>query len=402
MEIFKNTDTEFRKIKIRDICQVKTGKRDANEQSVDGIYPFFTCGKQNSKADFFDFDCEAILIAGNGNSLGFTQYYEGKFTAYQRTYVLKDFGKYNPKYLFYYIKFFFLNRIKRNIQGAAVNYIRIDDILDFEIDYPICNSDVEKIANFLSERESYLQSIQALISKMEQRNQYYFDNLVSGKGYVDSNNEFYLDKETERKTVSLSQGEVSIPKHWSVEKVGDFLSWTTGLTPPKNNPDNYVGDCRWINISDMGNRLVENKKTINPEAKNVKKKMLEKGSLLFSFKLTVGLVGFTKYENMVTNEAIIALEPSKNNNLNYLYYALPYFLKKNCQTNAYGAPLMNQSLISDSLVALPPKDERQRNSDFLDSLDNELELVKQLYSKEKQVFQWLCEKLVSGEYKIEK
>lgn len=39
---------------------------------------------------------------------------------------------------------------------------------------------------------------------------------------------------------------------------------------------------------------------------------------------------------------------------------------------------------------------------LLDKNSDEIKLVRELYSKEKQVFQWLCEKLVSGEYKIEK
>ena len=50
-----------------------------------------------------------------------------------------------------------------------------------------------------------------------------------------------------------------------------------------------------------------------------------------------------------------------------------------------------------------PEDEDKLNEalEFIESNERELELVRELYSKEKQVFQWLCEKLVSGEYRIE-
>ena len=44
-----------------------TGKKDANFQTEDGIYPFFTCGEKILKAPNYSFDTEAILVAGNGN-----------------------------------------------------------------------------------------------------------------------------------------------------------------------------------------------------------------------------------------------------------------------------------------------------------------------------------------------
>lgn len=54
---------------------------------IDGEYPFFTCSDTVSRIDVWAFDCEALLVAGNGN-IGETKHYVGKFNAYQRTYVL--------------------------------------------------------------------------------------------------------------------------------------------------------------------------------------------------------------------------------------------------------------------------------------------------------------------------
>ena len=71
---------------IKDFCNVITGKEDANFATTNGIYPFFTCGDEILKCDKSAFEGKAILIAGNGNFN--VKYYEGKFNAYQRTYVL--------------------------------------------------------------------------------------------------------------------------------------------------------------------------------------------------------------------------------------------------------------------------------------------------------------------------
>ena len=78
-------------VKLGDICQITTGKLDANAQVDNGIYPFFTCAEQPFKIDNFAFDTEALLISGNGANLGYINYYKGKFNAYQRTYVLDLF-----------------------------------------------------------------------------------------------------------------------------------------------------------------------------------------------------------------------------------------------------------------------------------------------------------------------
>ena len=52
-------------VKLGDICQITTGKLDANAQVDNGIYPFFTCAEQPFKIDSFAFDTEALLISGN-------------------------------------------------------------------------------------------------------------------------------------------------------------------------------------------------------------------------------------------------------------------------------------------------------------------------------------------------
>ena len=83
-------------VKLGDICQITTGKLDANAQVDNGIYPFFTCAEQPFKIDSFAFDTEALLISGNGANLGYINYYKGKFNAYQRTYVLDLFSENIP------------------------------------------------------------------------------------------------------------------------------------------------------------------------------------------------------------------------------------------------------------------------------------------------------------------
>ena len=88
--------------KLSEICSIRTGKKDVNYSTENGLYPFFTCWEKIYKAPDFSFDWSAILIAGNGD-VGACKKYDGKFEAYQRTYVLMDFQWVNRDYLFYFL-----------------------------------------------------------------------------------------------------------------------------------------------------------------------------------------------------------------------------------------------------------------------------------------------------------
>ena len=73
--------------KLGELTKIKTGKLDANASSEDGIYPFFTCSREPLRISSYSYDCECVLVAGNGELN--VKYYNGKFDAYQRTYIIE-------------------------------------------------------------------------------------------------------------------------------------------------------------------------------------------------------------------------------------------------------------------------------------------------------------------------
>ena len=77
--------------KLGDYVKIKTGKLDANASSEDGEYPFFTCSIEPLKISSYSYDCECCLVAGNGDLN--VKYYNGKFDAYQRTYIIESLDK---------------------------------------------------------------------------------------------------------------------------------------------------------------------------------------------------------------------------------------------------------------------------------------------------------------------
>ena len=122
-------------MKLGDICQITTGKLDANAQVDNGIYPFFTCAEHPFKIDSFAFDTEALLISGNGANLGYINYYNGKFNAYQRTYVLDVFSE-NIQYIKWVLKVLLPKRIAIEKSSSSTPYILLSTLSDLMLPIP--------------------------------------------------------------------------------------------------------------------------------------------------------------------------------------------------------------------------------------------------------------------------
>ena len=118
---------------LGELCTITTGKLDANANNPNGTYPFFTCGKETLLVDCYAFDGEAIVIAGNGD-IGHTKYYNGKFNAYQRTYVLMNFRD-NAKFVKMGIDTYLPKKIAEETQGGAMPYIKLSTLLSLQIPY---------------------------------------------------------------------------------------------------------------------------------------------------------------------------------------------------------------------------------------------------------------------------
>ncbi len=98
MEMFGG-EHKFDQLKWNDIFYTCTGKLDSNAMVEGGQYPFFTCSKDCLFINTYAFDQEALLLAGNNAAGKYdVKYYNGKFNAYQRTYVLTL--KQNWSYIF--------------------------------------------------------------------------------------------------------------------------------------------------------------------------------------------------------------------------------------------------------------------------------------------------------------
>ena len=127
------------RVRLGNYVKIKTGKLDANASSTDGKYPFFTCSKEPLKISTYSYDCECVLVAGNGDLN--VKYYNGKFDAYQRTYIIEDNGSgmlYIP-YLYFFMERY-VEELRKQSIGGVIKYIKLGNLTDATIELPDINT----------------------------------------------------------------------------------------------------------------------------------------------------------------------------------------------------------------------------------------------------------------------
>ena len=128
--------SDWKSFCLGEVATFKTGKLNSNAAEKNGKYPFFTCAPEPLKINSYSFDQQAILLAGNNAEGNFhIKYYEGKFDAYQRTYVFSARPSFHLKFLYYSIKLC-LENFKRISVGTATKFLTAKILNGFTIPCP--------------------------------------------------------------------------------------------------------------------------------------------------------------------------------------------------------------------------------------------------------------------------
>ena len=147
-------------VKLGTLTRIRTGKLDANASSENGIYPFFTCSKEPLQIDSYSYECECVLVAGNGDLN--VKYYDGKFDAYQRTYIIESVDKSQllVKYLYFFLDLY-VEVLRTQSIGGVIKYIKLGNLTDALIPLPSIEKQEEIIHR--------LEKCNALIDRRQQQ-----------------------------------------------------------------------------------------------------------------------------------------------------------------------------------------------------------------------------------------
>lgn len=155
----------FMRTELGSLTSIKTGKLDANASSENGIYPFFTCAVEPLKIDSYSYDCECVLVAGNGDLN--VKYYNGKFDAYQRTYIIesKDKSKLTVPYLYYFLESY-IETLRNQSIGGIIKYIKLGNLTNAPI--PVLSiKEQNEIVKTLDKAKSIITHIRTQLEKLD-------------------------------------------------------------------------------------------------------------------------------------------------------------------------------------------------------------------------------------------
>ena len=196
-------------------------------------------------------------------------------------------------------------------------------------------------------------------------------------------------KTKSKKITSISIDDLffDIPQNWKWCRFSELVDFSLGKTPARKEKQYWIqGKYPWVTISDISSDfLVSTHESISQKAADecFPNGITPKGTLIMSFKLTIGKVAVLGIDAF-HNEAIISIFPRNDvNNIfrDYLMKILPYSAN---QGNIYGAikgNTLNKKSLADLLIPLPPIKEQNRIIEKIDQAFSVLDTIDELQAR---------------------
>ncbi|MGH8502570.1 MAG: restriction endonuclease subunit S [Gammaproteobacteria bacterium] len=179
---------------------------------------------------------------------------------------------------------------------------------------------------------------------------------------------------------------------WPIVALSDICDIDIGKTPARGKPEYWSPGVEepWITISDLNQgRTVRFSKEQVSEAGILASRMkkVPAGTLLLSFKLSIGKVGIAE-RPLYTNEAIAALNDlSVDADRDYLYWALKRIDLLAYTDRAAKGKTLNKAKLKQIQIPLPPLPEQRRIAAILDKADALRQKRREAIAKLDQLFQ---------------
>ena len=348
--------------KLGDYVKIRTGKLDANASSESGQYPFFTCAIEPLKIDSYSYDCECVLVAGNGDLN--VKYYSGKFDAYQRTYIIESMDKtfLDVQYLYFFMDKY-LETLRSQSIGGVIKYIKLGNLTEADIFIPSIERQ-RKIVQILRKSRKLISLRKQQLAKL--------DELVKARFVV------------------MFGDPVSNPKHWKTAFLLDIGYCKNGMNFHKG--DSGV-DIHCLGVGDFKNRtMIQNVEDLpfvslnelpDPEyllrdndiifvRSNGNKELVGRCLAIYPGSIPVTYSGFCiRYRLTSTNiDTPYLLQVLKTDSI-----------RKKMTGRGANIQNLNQQTLSQLLVPIPPLSLQNEFAAFVERVDQQKQTIQQSLEK---------------------
>ena len=378
---------EWKEYKLGDVLTIKYGKD--HKQIADGDIPIYGSGGIMRYGERSLYEGPSILIPRKG-SLNNIMYSDKPFWTVDTmfwTIINKEVA--NPLFVYYSIckkDFASLN------VGSAVPSLTVPVIEDIEILLP-SKTTQDKIVAILKSLDDKIEVNRKINENLEQQAQALFKS-------------WFVDFEPFKNGEFVESELGMIPKGWRVCRADEVFDINIGKTPPRKEPEWFTkntSDNIWVSIADMGccgMFVSESSEYLTNEAINrFNILMVDEGSVLLSFKLTVGRVAIAD-TRLTTNEAIARFQLPQSYYREFLYLYLKQYKYGNLGSTSSIATAVNSKTIKGMKLITPPEDVISCFSKHTKPLFDKIKVLSQESRRLAELRDTLLPKLMSGELKV--
>ena len=354
--------------RLGDYVKIKTGKLDANASSENGQYPFFTCSVDPLRIDTYSYDCECVLVAGNGDLN--VKYYNGKFDAYQRTYIIesKDKNVLTVPYLYCFLDSY-VEELRKQSIGGVIKYIKLGNLTESQI--PLRSTEEQK-------------KIVANIKKINDLNSFRKQQLSK------------LDELVKSRFIEMFGDPISNPKCLPVKTLKQLSMLITNGNTPKGGSENYVDNgILFLRSQNVWRNRIELDDVAYID--EVTHRSLKKSSLKYK-DILITKTGRINTENSSLGRAALYLGEDNSANINGHVYlvrldgsVVPEYVVTILTSEAYRKYIrkvcvggidkrqINLDQVEDFPIILPPFELQEQFAAFVEQIDkSKFEIQKSL------------------------
>jgi len=286
----------WNKKKLGELCLIKSGDSNARDADDNGKYALFDRSKKIKKSKRFLFDCEALIIPGEGKEF-LPRYYKGKFDLHQRAYAIHQFKpELNIQYLFYHLVYN-KNYFSKVAVGATVKSLRQRHFDNLEVYYPSP-----------SEQQRIVAKLDAVFAE--------------------------IDKALTVAQTSANTAEMLLQNHlsevfkggddWVDKSIDDMTDKTKNVNPNKSPNTQF----KYVDVSSVSNKKFVITKTLllfGKDAPSRAKKNIITNDIIFAtVRPTLKRIAIVPKEldSQVASTGYVVLRMNKSNHFKFLFYFL--------------------------------------------------------------------------------
>jgi len=381
--------TNWKKLKLHDLCKINYGQSPNRILDQDGIYPVVGTSSITRKGKDYFIDGETVIIGRKG-SIDKPNYYNEKIWVIDTAFFTSDHKNLDCRWLYYYLD---NSRLSRLNESTGVPSLSRATLYNLEL---LCPPIIEqqKISQILSTWDRAIERVQRLIEAKQRLKKGLIQGLLTGKLRFPE-----FGKPAHKKD--------EIPNGWSILRLNQLGLLKAGGTPSTFVPQYWGGEIPWMNSGELNLKFVNSVKGRITETgmKNSNTSIVPRHSVL------VGLAGQGKTRGTVavneiplcTNQSIATIMPREiQAHYLFLYYNLDsrYWELRRMSAGDGGRGGLTLSILGNLHVALPKLDEQLQIAQCLFLIDQNIMLLESkklmlIHQKE-----GLMQKLLTGEIRV--